>query len=57
MSAVAPVVGTGKHTYEVHEDWMLRAIGAKGLRSDTGVAPDYVKSDAWKLSSNTTPPW
>jgi len=22
MSAVATVVGTGKHTYEVHEDWM-----------------------------------
>ena len=131
MSAVATVVGTGKHTYEVHEDWMrppegwevmaasvtvdskgrvycfnrsqehpvlifdrdgnflsswgtgvfafphtiradkddnlwlvdrdhaqmmlftpsgklLRTIGARGVRSDTGVAPDYAKSDAWK---------
>ena len=131
MSAVATVVGTGKHTYEVHEDWMrppegwevmaasvtvdskgrvycfnrsqehpvlifdrdgnflsswgaglfafphtiradrddnlwlvdrdhaqmmlftpsgklLRTIGARGVRSDTGVPPDYAKSDAWK---------
>jgi len=131
MSAVATVVGSGKHTYEVHEDWMhppdgwevmaasvtvdskdrvycfnrspehpvlvfdrggnflsswgaglfafphtiradrndnlwlvdrdhaqmmlftasgklLRTIGARGFRSDTGVAADYLKSDAWK---------
>lgn len=131
MSEVATVVGAGKHTYEVHEDWMrppeghevmaasvtvdskdrvycfsrspehpvlvfdrdgsflsswggglfafphtiradqddnlwlvdrdhaqmmlftpagklLRTIGIKGHRSDTGVAPDYMKSDAWK---------
>jgi DNA-binding beta-propeller fold protein YncE len=27
---------------------LLRTIGTKGFRSDTGVAPDYVKSDAWK---------
>ena len=27
---------------------LLRTIGTKGFRSDTGVAPDCVKSDAWK---------
>jgi len=27
---------------------LLRTIGTKGFRSDTGVAPDYFKSDAWK---------
>jgi DNA-binding beta-propeller fold protein YncE len=27
---------------------LLRTIGAKGFRSDTGIAPDYFKSDAWK---------
>jgi DNA-binding beta-propeller fold protein YncE len=131
MSAVATIVGEGRHTYEVHEDWarppegmeilaasvtvdtqdrvycfnrnkehpvvvferdgsfvtswgaglfafphviratrdnqlwivdrdhaqmmlfdtsgkLLRTIGTKGFRSDTGVAPDYFKSDAYK---------
>jgi DNA-binding beta-propeller fold protein YncE len=27
---------------------LLRTIGTKGFRSDTGVAPDYFKSDAWQ---------
>jgi len=27
---------------------LLRTIGTKGHRSDTGVASDYMKSDAWK---------
>jgi DNA-binding beta-propeller fold protein YncE len=27
---------------------LLRTIGEKGLRSDTGVAPDDFRSDAWK---------
>lgn len=27
---------------------LLRTLGTKGFRSDTGVAPDYLKSDAYK---------
>jgi len=27
---------------------LLRTIGTKGFRSDSGVAPDYFKSDAWQ---------
>ncbi|HZL99845.1 MAG TPA: hypothetical protein VFD43_06300, partial [Planctomycetota bacterium] len=27
---------------------LLRTLGTKGFRSDTGVPPDYGKSDAWK---------
>jgi len=140
MSAVATVVGSGKHTYEVREDWarlpegcemiaasvtvdsqdrvycfnrspshpvlvfdrdgnflsswgaglfafphtvradaddnlwlvdrdhaqmmlfttsgkLLRTIGTKGFRSDTGVAPDIAKSDAWKYVTHAGSPF
>ena len=140
MSAVVTKVGTGKHTYEVHEDWMrapegidvlaasvtvdakdnvycfsrnkdhpvmvfdrdgnflkswgadlfkfphtiraardgnlwlvdrdhaqmmlfttdgklLRTIGQKGFRSDTGLAPDDFRSDAWKYLKRSAGPF
>jgi DNA-binding beta-propeller fold protein YncE len=36
---------------------LLRTIGTKGFRSDTGVAPDVAKSDAWKYVTHAGGPF